>query len=44
MSPDGFNCMKSVKDGNPETFKYCSDRKSILDHAAISGWAFGEGL
>lgn len=31
MSPDGFNCMKSVKDGNPERFKYCSDRKSILN-------------
>lgn len=36
MSPDGFTCMKSVKDGNPEKFKYCSDRKFILDRAVVS--------
>ncbi|KAI3401187.1 hypothetical protein diail_333 [Diaporthe ilicicola] len=31
MSPDGFNCTRSVKDGNPEKFKYCSDRESRLN-------------
>ncbi|KKY30827.1 hypothetical protein UCDDA912_g09253 [Diaporthe ampelina] len=32
MSPDGFNCMKSVKDGNPEKFKYCSDHGCKYPH------------
>ena len=36
MSPDGFNCMKSVKDGDPERFKYCNDRKRTLNHSNVS--------
>ncbi|KAH8773446.1 hypothetical protein F5883DRAFT_24889 [Diaporthe sp. PMI_573] len=32
MSLDGFNCMKSVKDGNPERFKYCNDHGCKYPH------------